>query len=74
MPSRTDPKNEAVIRNIEQHPALVTLKSGPDALPFVRARVSTQLTPGPHKNQYVVHIHHIYVFPTNFVEVEEFGL
>ncbi|KAH0162630.1 hypothetical protein KCU67_g5868, partial [Aureobasidium melanogenum] len=51
MPSRTDPKNEAVIRNIEQHPALVTLKSDPDALPFVRARVSTQLTPGPHKNQ-----------------------
>jgi hypothetical protein len=51
MPNRTDLANSATIENIDQHPTLAKMTPGADSMDFVRARASTQLTPGPYKSQ-----------------------
>lgn len=72
MPSRTNPKNAAIICNIDKHPSLATLPVSPDAQTLVHASVPTQLAADldPHKNQYVVRILHIYVLPTDFLKAD----
>lgn len=50
-PRRTDPKNAALIENIDKHPTLSAMTPGPDDFFFVQARASNKLTPGSHKEQ-----------------------